>query len=377
MDSSKKPDAEVEEQIISRGLEVLIKASFLLAMAVLCYEVFAPFLPLMLWAVILAVTLYPLQQLIARRLRGRQGLAATLVVVVGGVLLIVPTAMLMSSLGESVHHLINAVQTDTLRVPPPPDSIAAWPLVGDKIHGFWALAHADLPALVKSLQPQVGNLAKSALSFVAGIGGGLLQFLAAFIVAGIIMAFGRGGDRSCRAIFVRIAGEARGVEFVKLATATIRAVAQGVIGIALIQSIVIGLCLLLAGVPWAGALSLIVLVMGVAQLPALLVTLPAIAYLWMSGHYGNAEAAIYTVVLVVAGMIDNVLKPLLLGRGVEAPMPIVLIGALGGMATGGILGMFIGATLLALGYQIFMGWVAESPAAAMIKSEAVREDPRA
>jgi predicted PurR-regulated permease PerM len=138
-------------------------------------------------------------------------------------------------------------------------------------------------------------------------------------------------------------------------------VAQGVIGIAFIQATLIGLVLLLAGVPWAGVLALITLVLGVAQVPALIVILPAIGYIWSSGNYGNGAAIAYTVILLLAGMVDNVLKPLMLGRGVDAPMPVILLGALGGMATGGILGMFVGATLLALGYQIFMVWVAANP----------------
>ena len=131
---------------------------------------------------------------------------------------------------------------------------------------------------------------------------------------------------------------------------------------AFIQAIAVGLCLLIAGVPWAGALSAIVLILGIAQVPALLVTLPAIIYVWSRGGHGTAVAIAYSVLLFLAGMTDNVLKPLLLGRGVDAPMPVILLGALGGMATRGILGMFVGATLLALGYQIFMGWVANRSA---------------
>jgi len=132
------------------------------------------------------------------------------------------------------------------------------------------------------------------------------------------------------------------------------------------------LLLLIAGVPFAGVLALIVLVLGIAQVPALLVTVPVIVYIWMSGDYGTVAAVIYTVLLVVAGMLDNVLKPLLLGRGVDAPMVVILLGALGGLATHGVVGMFVGATLLALGYQIFMRWVATNPdkAAAERKSQA-------
>ena len=143
---------------------------------------------------------------------------------------------------------------------------------------------------------------------------------------------------------------------------------------AFIQAIAVGLCLLVAGVPWAGALSAIVLVLGVAQVPALLVTLPAIIYVWSRGGHAIAVAIAYSVLLFLAGMADNVLKPLLLGRGVDAPMPVILLGALGGMATWGILGMFVGATLLALGYQIFVGWVADRRAA---EGSAAQGDPPA
>jgi len=131
--------------------------------------------------------------------------------------------------------------------------------------------------------------------------------------------------------------------------------------VAAIQAIVVGVVLLIAGVPLAGALAAIVLVLGIAQVPALLVTLPAIGYIWSSGDYSTVAAVVYTVLLFLGGMLDNVLKPLMLGRGVDAPMPVILLGALGGMATGGILGMFTGAVLLALGYQVFMGWVASNP----------------
>jgi predicted PurR-regulated permease PerM len=118
--------------------------------------------------------------------------------------------------------------------------------------------------------------------------------------------------------------------------------------------------LLVAGVPWAGVIAIIALVLGIAQVPALIVTVPVIGYIWSSGNYSTGMATTHTIILVLAGMADNVLKPLMLGRGVDAPMPVILLGALGGMASAGILGMFVGATLLAVGYQTFMTWVASS-----------------
>ena len=361
MNTPVNPDAEREKRISDRLLDVLIRGGLVFALVALCYRIFLPFLSLMVWALILAVTLYPLQRMCAAKLGGRQGLTATLIVILGIVLLVGPTSVLVNSLGDSMHEAVGRLQESNVEIPAPNPEVAEWPLVGKKVYATWSSAHADLPALLQKMQPQIADLAKKGVAVVAGIGTGLLKFLASFIIAGIIMAFGEAGSRASRAIFERIAGTARGGELAVLSTATIRAVAQGVIGVAFIQAIIVGLSLILAGVSWPGLLAIIVLVLGIAQVPALIVTLPVIGYIWWSGDYGTTAAAGYSALLLVAGMADNVLKPLMLGRGVEAPMPVILLGALGGMAGAGILGMFVGATLLALGYQIFMGWVDANP----------------
>jgi predicted PurR-regulated permease PerM len=361
MNPTYKPDVSLERRLSGRLIDVYIRFTLVIVLAVLCYQVFSPFLALMVWAMILAITLYPAQQTLARRLGGRQGLAAIVLVLAGTVLIVAPTGVLLLSLGDSIHQLIGGVRDNTLQVPAPPASVAGWPVIGEKVSGLWSLAHSDLPAFIQSLQPKIGELSKKAVEMVASIGVSVLAFLASFLVAGVIMAFGDAGAKSSRAIFDRIVGSERGEAFVGLSTATVRAVALGVLGVAFIQAILIGILLLIAGVPYAGVLAMIQLVLGIAQIPALLVTLPAVVYIWMSGDYGTAAAVTYTVLLVIAGTIDNVLKPLMLGRGVDAPMPVVLLGALGGLASGGILGMFVGATLLALGYQIFMAWVASNP----------------
>ena len=365
MDTRSPSDLALEKRLSGKLLDVLIRFALVLILAVLCYQIFSPFLPLMVWAVILAVTLHPLHRKLAQSLGGRQGIAAILLVLVGIVLVVAPTTVLMASLGDSVHHFFEKVRDHTLQVPAPSPAVAQWPLVGDKVYGLWSQAHEDLPAFVQGLQPKLGDLPKQALGIVASIGATALAFLASFIIAGIIMVFGESGARTSVAVFDRIVGIERGEVFARLSTATIRAVALGVVGVAFIQAIFIGLVLMVAGVPFAGALAMIQLVLGIAQIPALIVTLPAIVYIWASGDYAVAPAVTYTVLLLIAGTIDNVLKPFMLGRGVDAPMPVILLGALGGLASSGILGMFVGATLLALGYQIFMAWVAANPDAAL------------
>jgi predicted PurR-regulated permease PerM len=361
MKTPTEADLDLELRLSRKLLDVFIRAGLIFVLAALCYRIFSPFLSLMTWALILAVTLYPAHRKLAHRLGGKQGLAATLLVLAGVVLIVAPTAVLLTSMGDSVHDLVVKVRDQTLEVPAPPPGVAEWPVVGKKAHALWSQAHTDLPSVVQGMQPQFGELAKKALEMVASLAGAELLFLASFIIAGIIMAFGEAGAAATRRIFGRIVGPLRGQEFATLSTATIRAVALGVLGVAFIQAIVVGLVMIIAGVPFAGVLAMVVLVLGIAQAPALLITLPVIAWIWISGNYGTGAAVVWTVLLFIAGMLDNVLKPLLLGRGVDAPMPVILLGALGGLASAGILGMFVGAVLLALGYQIFMWWVATNP----------------
>ncbi|HJW47500.1 MAG TPA: AI-2E family transporter, partial [Lysobacter sp.] len=191
------------------------------------------------------------------------------------------------------------------------------------------------------------------------------------------MVYAESGGRASERIMVRLTDPERGPRLLNLAIATVRSVAVGVVGVAFIQAILLGVGFLLAGIPGAGVLAMIVMFLGILQLPALLVSLPVVAYLWWAGGDSSTTMkVILSVYLVVAGMADNVLKPLLLGRGVDAPMLVVLIGAIGGMVTGGIVGLFVGAVLLALGYTIFMEWVESRAdvAAPPPPADAVRTD---
>ena len=356
-----QPDSEIERRPSSSLWDTLVRVALIGGLALLCFQVFSPFLKLTVWSIILAVTIYPLHQLIARRIGRKQGLTSIILVILGVALIVIPTWLLMNSFADSIHRFVGAVQQNTLQVPAPREGVKNWPIVGKNFYETWSKARDDLPALVHSMQPKIGELAREALSMVASIGGSMLLFLASFVVASIIMAYGESAERSGRAIFARVAGPSRGELLAKLSIATIRAVAQGVIGVAAIQALIIGLALLLAGIPVAGVLAMIALILGIAQVPALLITLPVIVYIWASGDYSTGAAIMHTIILLVAGMADNVLKPMMLGRGVDVPMPVILFGALGGMAGGGILGMFVGATALALGYEIFENWVTTHP----------------
>jgi predicted PurR-regulated permease PerM len=305
---------------------------------------------------ILAVTLYPLHGMLKRRIGGGEGRAATLLVLIAVAIILVPAYLLGASLTESVQGAISMVKDGSIHIPAPAASVADWPLIGKPIYSFWAQAASDLTSLLQQAAPHVKDTALGLLGKLAGASLGLLAFIGALIIAGIIMAYGSMGHQSALRIANRVTALGHGEEIVVLCTATIRAVAQGVIGIAFIQMLLIGAGLVVKGIPGAGLLALCVLILGIMQLPATLITLPVIGYVFFS-EGTSLVTIIFAIYIFLAGMADNVLKPMLLGRGVDVPMPVILIGALGGMVAGGIIGLFIGPVLLAVGYKLFWKWV--------------------
>jgi predicted PurR-regulated permease PerM len=287
---------------------------------------------------------------------GKQGRAATVLVLAILLIVLVPTTLLAISFADSIMDFVKQVQNGTLQVPAPSDSVATWPLVGGKLHALWSAAHNDIGSVAAKFEPKISIVTKEILGYAASAGTGILKFLVSLVVAGIWMAYGSSGHAAAIDIAKRMAGPEKGDGLVKLSTETIRAVAQGVIGIACIQALLLGAGFILVGIPAAGVLALLVLLLGILQIPAIVVALPAVIYVF-STNASTTVAVMFTVYTLVAGSADNVLKPFMLGRAVDAPMPVILLGALGGMATGGIIGLFLGAVLLALGYELFMAWV--------------------
>ncbi len=351
----------LSEWTLSHGmLDVLIRAGLIAVLAVFCFRIFYPFLDVVLWSVILAVTIYPLQVRMRRRLGIREGRIATLIVLISLAVIMVPAYVLGVALLESVEKAMDAVRTERLRIPLPPDFVAGWPLFGQRLHDAWSSAATDLSGMVEKFLPQLRGITLAVLGKLASLGFALLVFVVALILAGIIMAYGEEGHRNALRIAARVFGADRGPRIAILCTATIRAVAQGVVGIAFIQMLLVGIAFVVKGVPAAGLLALLVLLLGIMQLPATLITLPIIAYVFYTDGV-NLGTVVFAAYVFVAGLVDNVLKPLMLGRGVDVPMPVVLIGALGGMVTGGVIGLFIGPVVLSVGYRLFWLWVDEPP----------------
>ena len=347
---------QIREMIQKDLTDILIRVALVGFLVYMSLKIFNPFMGIMLWALILAVILFPMHQKLARKLGGKQGRSATIMVLCGLLFIGVPTVMLSGSLVDFVQESYTKYSGETVTIKPPAPSVAEWPIVGKKVYAFWDQAAQNLPALLKKLRPQLEGFAKWALSSAAGMAGGLLAFFLSMIFAGIMLAYGKAGSDSILKIINRLAGHKEGASLHKLSTATIRSVAMGVVGVSTIQALVFGVGFIFIDLPGAAIIALVVLVFGIAQIPAIIFTIPSVAFIWWSGD-SSAMNIVFTIYFVIAGFVDNVLKPVFLGRGVDAPMPIVLIGALGGMMAAGLIGLFIGATFLSLAYVIFMAWV--------------------
>ncbi len=338
-------------------IQVLLRLVFLLLILWVCARIFSPFASIMLWALILAVTLYPLHIKLRDSLGWRDGRAAALIGVTGLLLLGVPTVLLGMSLVEHVTDLLGQWKAGALTIREPNESIRDWPVIGEQLYVAWLAASENLEAVLASHGEEVRALIKRAVGGTTDVLATIGLFLGAIVIASIMMAYGQSGEAALGRIANTLVGGSRGAQLQQLSVATMRSVATGVIGVAVVQALLLGVGFLWADVPAAGVLAVVTLFIGIIQLPALLITLPVLAWLWTSGDGSTAMNGVITVYLLIAGLSDGVLKPMLLGRGVDVPMPVVLIGALGGMVGMGMIGLFLGSVILAVGYQLLWAWV--------------------
>lgn len=365
---------ELKSTLSAAFTSTLIRFALILFVVAICVWTFAPFMPIMLWAIILAVALYPAQLFLKRKLGWSDGRVATLIVVLGLIGIGVPTFMVGNAFVTKILGTYSEYEAGTLVVPEPAPSVADWPVVGAKLHEAWTAAAADLPAFLETQQPQLRSLLSWLVDTTTGTARMVFQMIGALMIAGILLAWAEAGTRSIRMIFVSLSDRALGPELHELTTKTVRQVAVGIIGIAFITAVIFGAVAALGGVPFAPLFTIIALLLAIMQVPVTLVALVAAGLLW-AGDTSVVHNSIFSVLLIVASLTDNFLKPVVLGRGLDVPMPVVLIGALGGMMSGGILGMFIGAAFLSAGYQVFMKWVAtRNEEAGMEEGEAALQE---
>ena len=346
------------------GDEIIQLAVRLGLLAFLVYWSFIlvrPFIPILVWSMVLTVALYPVYDWLSAHLGDRPKLAAATITVIILAIIIGPVTWLGFGLVDGLQALAGQLGAGTLVLPSPPEGVKDWPIVGGQIYTLWDHASTNLAAALRELAPLLKPLAGPVLGFAGSAGFGTLKFVAAVAISGFLFHYGPRLVAAIRRIQARLVTQ-RSQDFVALAGLTIRTVAQGVIGVAVLQALLAGVGLKLAGVPHAGILAFAVLILAILQIGSAVVLFPVIIWIWATKDF--AVALPLTIYLVVVGLADNILKPMLMGRGLNTPMLVIFIGVLGGMLAHGILGLFVGPIILAVTWELIMAWMREEQAEA-------------
>ena len=331
-----------------------IRIAFLGLIAVWCFLIFKPFVTIIMWSMIIAVTAYPLHKKLTKWLGGREGLAATTFVIACIAVLVIPSLLLTGSIIESGKNLTDALEDGTLHIPPPDKSVKEWVLVGEQVYSTWSDASSNLQATLQKHSEQVTGAMGWLFHALAGIGVDILLTLFSFIIAGILLVNADAAYRAACKFFDRMIGR-EDTNFGAGARDTIRSVVKGVILVAAIQAVAAWIGFKVVDLPAAGVWAVLVLALAIMQLPPMIILLPIAIYVFSYASTGWAIAFLIWAILV--SISDGVLKPMFLGKGLDTPMLVILIGALGGMVLHGILGLFIGAVVMAIGYELYVSWL--------------------
>jgi predicted PurR-regulated permease PerM len=333
--------------------DITIRLFILLLIVGWCLAIMYPFVSIILWSLILALAMYPLHTMLSKKMGDKPKLASVIIILAVLVVIFLPTWLLIDSLIEQVKTLKHSYDAGNLTIPPPTEKVKGWPIIGQQLYDIWFAASDNMEQLLLKYKDQLIEVGGKIGKGIIGAVGGVIQIMVSLCIAAILLAIGGTGEE-IRKFFRKLAGE-KGDEFADMTLKTVASVVKGVIGVALILALLNGIIFMLAGVPYAGIWTLLAFVLAVLQIPLIFVTLPIIIYLFAEREL--VTAIIWAVLIFVAGLSDNVLKPLLLGKGAPVPMLVIFIGVIGGFIFSGFIGLFTGAIVMSIGYKLFVGWI--------------------
>ncbi len=352
--SEKSPLNEQRQTILATTIDLIVKVGMLALLIFFCLNIISPFVNILLWAIIIAIIVFPLYERLGRYFGKRKKMASLLITIVALAILLIPSYWLLASLVDGLAQLGADIQDGSFEIPPPSQQVREWPFIGNWLYTNWLAASKNLGEVVREYLPEITTISEKLLGALAGTGLGILQFALSTVIAGVLLTYSDDAARSGKKFFTRLAGD-RGEEFAEVAERTVRGVATGVIGVAVIQATLIGVALLIVNIPLAGVWIIIALILAIAQVPVMFVTIPVI--IWLFAFKEPLPAVIWSIYLLVVGALDNVLKPILMGRGASVPMLVIFLGAIGGFIVYGFLGLFLGAIILSLGYKLYLTWL--------------------
>lgn len=345
----------IDPGFLANAMASFIQIGTVLLLLIWCFNIVRPFVGVVIWGVIIAIALYPAHLSLAEKFNSAK-MSSIFLVLCGLAIIIIPVWFLADSTIEGLRYVSGELEDGNVHIRPPNDSVADWPLIGERVHALWSSAATNLAATLNNFEPQLRSLGQSAVGFAGGIIGGAFQFIFATIIGGVLLLNAEGGYRASRNIAASLVGRDSGDKLTDLSILTIRSVVKGVLGVAVLQTIFAAIGLVAIGMPAAGLFAGVVLILAIVQLPPILVLGPIA--IWYFSVADGMPATIFLVYAFIVSMSDAFLKPMLLGRGVDTPMLVILIGAIGGAISQGIVGLFIGAVVLALGYELFTAWMA-------------------
>jgi predicted PurR-regulated permease PerM len=337
-------------------IDTILKIVILFLLIAWCIGIILPFIQPVIGGAIIAIALYPFFARVKRWLGDRNMIAGVLLTLLLLVILLLPAAWLIKSMVEGIQSLVTHFRNQTLIIPPPDPSVAGWPLIGKAISKQWLLASQNVEAVIITYREPLSKLGITILGGVGGFGTSLILLFLSVIIAGAFLIKADALADFVRKLIHRLAGE-KSDEIIHIAGVSIKNVAKGILGVAFFQFIAAGTVFMLAKVPFAGLWALAVLVLAILQLPAVIVILPVIIYLFSVKEL--LSAILWGIALVVIGASDNVLKPLLMGKGSPVPMLVIFIGAIGGFIFSNFTGLFTGAIVLSVGYNLIVHWIDE------------------
>jgi predicted PurR-regulated permease PerM len=350
-----QPDKLTQEKsYMQLAIDIAIRIGVLALLIAWCFQILRPFITLVIWGTIIAISFYPVCLRLSDLLGNRIKTAASIMTVITLLLIILPSIKMVGSLVDGMTYLNAQIHRGEIKVPPPPDHIDTWPVIGKLLKSRWHEASVNLKATLTRYAPQLKAISLRLLELAMSTTMGLLQFTLSIIIAGVLMANAKGGGTLVRELFVSLAGE-RGSDFADISTITIRNVVKGILGVAIIQGFSAGMGFMVAGVPGAGLWAFLCLFLAIIQIGIAPVAIPVIIYMFYSAD--TLTAGLLMVWLILVMLSDNFLKPILLGRGAPVPMLVIFLGSIGGFISMGFIGLFIGAVILSLGFKLFREWL--------------------
>jgi predicted PurR-regulated permease PerM len=338
----------------SNPLDIFLRAIFLSLLLAWCFLIAQPFFVVVIWSMIISVSLYPVFSYLVKLFRGRKSIALTIIGLAFMVIFLFPAIKSMRSILSHADQLNSFLDNPDSKIPPPTESVKEWPVVGDQLYVLWSEASSNLESFLENHREKVKGILAWFLATIGGVLKDVVLSIFALIVALLFLNYAQSAHVGINAFATRLLGNA-GESYVATARDTIRSVVKGILLVAIIQTALSYIGLALMGIPGTSIITLLVLILAITQLPISIVLIPVAIYSFTMA--GTTAAIIFSVYIILVGLSDNLLKPIFLGRGLKVPMIVILIGSIGGMLMHGIVGLFVGAVVLAIGYETYRLWL--------------------